>query len=33
MKEDSYRRTARNLAEGSDRAIKALDSEEPDFYV
>jgi ankyrin repeat protein len=26
-------RTARDLAEGSDRAIKALNGEEPDFYM
>jgi hypothetical protein len=25
--------TARDLAEGSDRAIKAHDGEEPDFYM
>jgi hypothetical protein len=31
--EDNDRRTARDLAKGLDRAIKALDSEEPDFYM
>jgi hypothetical protein len=31
--EDNDGRTARDLAEGSDRAIKALDGEEPDFYM
>ena len=31
--EDNDGRTARDLAKGSDRAIKALDSEEPDFYM
>jgi hypothetical protein len=31
--EDNNGRTARDLAEGSDRAIKALNSEEPDFYI
>jgi ankyrin repeat protein len=31
--EDNDGRTARDLAEGSDRAIKALNGEEPDFYL
>jgi hypothetical protein len=31
--EDNYGRTARDLAEDSDRAIKALNGEEPDFYM
>jgi hypothetical protein len=31
--EDNDRRTARDLAKGSDRSIKALNSEEPDFYI
>jgi hypothetical protein len=31
--EDDDRRTARDLAEGSGRSIKALNSEEPDFYA
>ena len=31
--EDNDGRTARDLAEGSDRAIKALNGEEPDFYT
>jgi ankyrin repeat protein len=31
--EDNDGRTARDLAEGSDRAIKALNGEEPDFYI
>ena len=31
--EDNNKRTARDLAEGSDHAIKALDSKEPDFYM
>jgi ankyrin repeat protein len=31
--EDNDGRTARDLAEGSDRAIKAHDGEEPDFYM
>jgi hypothetical protein len=30
---DNDARTARDLAEGSDRAIKALNGEEPDFYM
>jgi len=30
---DNDARTARDLAEGSDRAIKALKGEEPDFYM
>jgi hypothetical protein len=30
---DNDARTARDLAEGSDRAIKALNGEEPDFYI
>jgi ankyrin repeat protein len=33
MTEDNDGRTARDLAEGSDRAIKALNGEEPDFYM
>jgi len=31
--EDNDGRTARDLAEGSDRVIKALNGEEPDFYI
>jgi ankyrin repeat protein len=31
--EDNDGRTARDLAEGSDRAIKALNGEEPGFYT
>jgi ankyrin repeat protein len=31
--EDNDGRTARDLAEGSDRAIKALNGEEPDLYI
>ena len=31
--ENNDGRTARDLAEGSDRAIKALNGEEPDFYI
>jgi ankyrin repeat protein len=30
---DNDKRTARDLAKGSDRAIKAHDGEEPDFYM
>jgi hypothetical protein len=31
--EDNNGRITRDLAEGSDRAIKALNSKEPDFYM
>jgi ankyrin repeat protein len=31
--EDNDKRTARNLAEGSDRIIKALNGEESNFYM
>jgi hypothetical protein len=31
--EDYDKHTARDLAEGSDRVIKAFDGEEPDFYM
>jgi hypothetical protein len=31
--EDNDGRTAGDLAKGSDRAIKALNGEEPDFYI
>jgi ankyrin repeat protein len=30
---DNNKRMARDLAKGSDRAIKALDGEKPDFYM
>jgi hypothetical protein len=31
--EDNAKGTARDLAKGLDRAIKALNGEEPDFYI
>jgi hypothetical protein len=31
--EDNNKRTARDLAKGSNRAIKAYNSEKPDFYM
>lgn len=31
--EDNNGRTARDLAKGLDRAIKALNGKEPDFYI